>query len=175
MVDSEVSIYFRHILQHSLELDLFLGGEISSYLISIYNNLSAQFLSAYLEANTATLVDSEVSIYFRQILQHSLELDLFPGGEISSYLISIYNNLSAQLISAYLETIPTTLVDLEDSIYCRHIILQHSLELDLLLGGENSSYLITTYNNLSAQLISAYLQANPVSLVYILDISYSTV
>ena len=102
MVDLEDSIYCRHIiLQHSLELDLLLGGENSSYLITTYNNLSAQLFSAYLQANPVSLVDSDFSLYFRHIVQHSLELDLFLGGEISSYLISIYNNLSAQFFQHF--------------------------------------------------------------------------
>ena len=141
--NSEFSTYLGLIFQHSLEIDLYHSGQISPVLVSPHNNLSAQFFPAFLEAISATLVDSEVSIYFRHILQHSLELDLFLGGEISSYLIIIYNNQSAQLISVYLEASSATLVDLEVSIYFRHIILQHSLELDLFLGGEISSYLIS--------------------------------
>ena len=94
--NSEFSTYLGLIFQHSLEIDLYLSGQISSALVISHNNLSAQLFSAFFEAISATLVDSEVSIYFRHILQHSLELDLFLGGEISSYLISIYNNLLAQ-------------------------------------------------------------------------------
>ena len=114
LVDSEVSIYFRQILQHSLELDLFLGGEISSYLITTYNNLSAQLTLAYLQASPVSLVDSDFSLYFRHILQHSLELDLFLGG--SSHLINI-SNLSLQLVSAYLEDSPVSFVDSEYNTY----------------------------------------------------------
>ena len=109
LVDLEYSIYCRHIiLQHSLELDLLLGGGNSSYLITTYNNLSTQLISAYLQANPVSLVDSDFSLYFRHIVQHSLELDLFLGG--NSHLISLYN-LPSQLVSAYLEDSPVSLVD----------------------------------------------------------------
>jgi len=165
--NSEFSTYLGLIFQHSLEIDLYHSGQISPVLVSPHNNLSAHFFPAFLEAISATLVDSEVSIYFRHILQHSLELDLFLGGEISSYLINIYNNLSAQFLSAYFEANTATLVDSGVSIYFRQI-LQHSLELDLFLGG--NSHLISLYN-LPSQLVSAYLEDSPVSFV---DSEYNT-
>ena len=97
---------------------------------------SEQQFSEFLVVCTICSTNSEFSTYLGLIFQHSLEIDLYHSGQISPVLVSPHNNLSAQFFSAYLETIPTTLVDLEDSIFCRHIILQHSLELDLLLGGE---------------------------------------
>ena len=83
-------------------------------LITTYNNLSAQLISAYLEASPVSLVDSDFSLYFKHIVQHSLELDLFLDG--NSHLISLYN-LPSQLIAAYLEDSPVSLVDSEYNTY----------------------------------------------------------
>ena len=162
--NSEFSTYLGLIFQHSLEIDLYLSGQISSALVISHNNLSAQLFSAFFEAISATLVDSEVSIYFRHILQHSLELDLFLGGEIRSYLIIIYNNLSAQLISAYLEASPVSLVNSDFRTYCGSNS-QHKSEREFCHSGQISVSLSSQYNNnLSAKLISAFLVASSVYL-----------
>ena len=151
--NSEFSTYFGLIFQHNSNLDLYFSGQISSIIESPHKNLSAQSNSNCLEVISAPLVLSEVSIYLRQNLQHSLELDLILGG--NSNIISLYK-LPAQFISTYLKDSPVSLVDSE---YNSNIGFnsQHRSEREFFRSGQIIVSLSSQYNNnLSTQLLSAF-------------------
>ena len=71
LTDSEFSTYFGLIFQCSLSLDLYFSGQFSSVIKSPHNNLSAQLNSNRLEVISASLVLSEVSIYFSTYFGHN--------------------------------------------------------------------------------------------------------
>jgi hypothetical protein len=120
LVLSEISINLRQNLQHSLELDLILGG--NSNIISLYK-LLAQFISTYLEASPVSLVDSEYNIGFNS--QHRSEREFSRSGQIIVSLSSQYNNnLSTQLLSAFFEA---SSVYLEETEYTKNFVINLSL------------------------------------------------